>query len=286
MGDTPSRPTARTAGADLEPEWTACHHHARDRTVAVLRTLGAGPATLEHASGLRLYYRVAFLLSCWAADADDRRRLCADLALHVVAMKLLDDLMDDDSGLDRFELGIGSLRLLLLGTERLAAAPDDACRAVLEAQEEAFRAVCSGQLRCKREPATDLDSWLRYADDYGARFLGLYGRLGGLGAGLGQRAEVPERFAWGFGLIITIADDLTDFTRHGERIGNIGALLLDGKVQPLELEGVLRRERRRALDAAAELPTAYDLRPVVEAYYADVVERILPRLLRASAAAP
>ncbi|MEM9554090.1 MAG: Moenomycin biosynthesis protein MoeN5 [Acidobacteriota bacterium] len=278
---TPSSASPRGDGPHFEPalagEWDACHLAARDTVVDTLRALGVEPAALDHVARLRLYYRSMFLLSCWADDAATRRTLTTDLAMHVVSMKLLDDLMDADSGLDAFDLGISSLRLLLLGTERLSR--HGACRELLQSQERHFDSVCSGQLRCKREPATDLESWLLYARDYGGRFLSAYGRFGGLAAGLGERASIPESFAWGFGMIITIADDLTDHVRHGERIGNLGAMLIDGVVGPEEVESVLEDERARACDAAAALPTAYDLRPVVDVYADDIRRRIMPRLL-------
>ncbi len=267
--------------AALDPvflrEWDACHEAARDAVVAALRAMGARPETLEYASGLRLYYRVIYLLTLWAPDADLRRRITIDLAAHVVSMKLIDDLNDDDSGMDRLDLGLGFLTLLLSSTHKLAAYGD--AIGVLAAQAENFEHICREQLRCKRVPARDLGTWLDYANEYGARFLATYGRMGGLASGLGAASEVPETFASAFGLIITIADDLTDYFRKHERIGNIGALILDGAVTSADLARVLDRERTRARDAAEALPTAYDLRPMVDIYVYDVLDRIIPMIL-------
>ena len=260
--------------AAMELDWERCHRLATDTVVGELAQMGAGTESLEHAAHLRLYYRVSFFLACWAEDPDQRRRLSCDLAMHVVAMKLLDDLVDDDSGLDRFELGGGCLRLLTLSCLRLAQHGN--CIELLQEQEMAFDRVCRGQIVCKHQPANDLDTWLRYADDYGSVFLGFYGRCAGLAAGLGEQAEVPERFARSFGLIITIADDLTDYHRHGERVGNLGALLTSGRASAAELERLLGQHQHMALEAAQAQPTAHDLRPVVDLYCNDVITRLLP----------
>jgi hypothetical protein len=87
----------------------------------------------------------------WVPDRRERQALTHDLAMHVVAMKLFDDLLDDDSELDRYELG-GCLPLWSVATERLCERAADP-RAVLRVIRDDFLVVSTGQLRTKREPA-------------------------------------------------------------------------------------------------------------------------------------
>jgi hypothetical protein len=265
---------------NLRVEWDECHLSARARVLEQLEGMGVSPATLDYAGKLRLYFRAAFLLSDWAPDAEHRRRLTCSLASHIVAMKFLDDLVDRDSSLDDFELGGGSLLLLLNANhELMSSGPSGAVARVLA---DDFTQICRTQLACKKVPAGSLDAWLGYARDYGARFLGTYGKLGGLDAGLGEAAsEVPRRFAEAFGMIITIADDLTDYTRHGERIGNIGALLMDDVVSAEQIAELLEQQVKLAEQAWETLPSSHDLRPVARMHGYDVIDRILPEFARA-----
>jgi hypothetical protein len=271
---------AESATAEnLRVEWDECHVSARTAVLGQLERMGASPVTLDYAGKLHLYFRAAFLLSDWACDAERRRQLTRGLAGHIVAMKLLDDLVDQDSGLDPFELGGGSLLLMLNANRELMEL--DSSAGVARVLAENFEHVCRTQLACKRVPARSLEAWLGYARDYGARFLGTYGKVGGLGAGLGTAlSEAPRRFAEAFGMIITIADDLTDYTRHGERIGNLGALLMDGVVSAGEIGAVLDEQVILAKRAWEMHPACHDLRPVVCAHADDVSERILPTFSR------
>jgi hypothetical protein len=261
-------------GQGFRVEWDACHAAAKARVVTRLEAMSCSPAMIAHVSQLRLYYRAAFLLSVWAQDIDARRELSSALACHIVGMKLLDDLVDQDSGVDRFELGGGALTLLLAAAAQFQgfAGSADIARTL----DDNFLRICRTQLKCKQTAARTLEQWLGYAEDYGSRFLATYGRVGGLAAGLNhEQATVPERFASAFGMIITISDDLTDYFRHDERDGNIGALLVDGAVTRERVEGELRSQRQKAIDAATALPTAHDLLPVIEVYTSDAITRIL-----------
>ena len=267
-------------GQAFQAEWDACHASARAHVLARLEAMGTSPVMLEHASKLRLYYRAAFLLSLWARDAGMRRELSSALACHIVAMKLIDDLLDQDSGVDRFELGCGALTLLLAAGAEFQGFPgaSDIARVL----DDNFLRICRTQLKCKQVAAGNLGEWLGYAADYGSRFLATYGRVGGLAAGLErEQASIPERFASAFGMIITISDDLTDYFRHDERDGNIGALLMAGVVTREQIARELDDQRCKAVNAAMALPTAYDLRPVIELYTNDASTRILAKFAAA-----
>jgi hypothetical protein len=265
------------ARTSIYEEWDDAHAAARQHVERELGQMGASPDTLAYVSGLRLYYRVMFLLSVWADTRQLRNQLTVSLATHVVSMKLLDDMIDADTELDRADLGIGCLRLLLDATSQLAAFGQ--VDAILTTLSRNFQHICKGQLACKRTPADTLDAWLAYADEYGARFLSTYGRIAGLACGLESRSRIPEQFASAFGMVITIADDLTDYHRKGERVGNLGHLIIGRRVDPDDVVKVLEQQRTTALTSARERPTAYDLCPIVDEYANDVVARILPGLL-------
>src|SRR5690554_6751421 len=113
---TRTRPTMPSPA--LLAEWDEVHNWIRGRLTRYLRGLAVSERTCEYVGGLRLYLRAPFLLTGWVADRRLRHELTYDLAMHVVAMKLFDDLLDADTTLDRYELG-GCLPLWHVAVESL-----------------------------------------------------------------------------------------------------------------------------------------------------------------------
>ncbi|MFB7598162.1 Moenomycin biosynthesis protein MoeN5 [Streptomyces sp. NPDC056160] len=247
----------------------------RDHVAGFVARNGGSARLVEHTAALRLYLRVPHFLTEWITDPPLRARVARALALDIVAMKLLDDLMDDDTGLDRVELACLCLHLHLTALREMCALAEDA-RDVTDVLEHDFTTVCTGQIRVKSHRARTLDEWRDGASTYGAAFLGCYGALAALCGRARGSVGPARRFAEAFGTIITIADDLTDYDRHGERAGNLGHLVRTGAVPAEDVAALLRRLRADALDAVREQPAALGLEPVTQLYTADVLDRLLP----------
>ncbi|WLW51630.1 class 1 isoprenoid biosynthesis enzyme [Streptomyces sp. YU58] len=250
----------------------------RDHVTEFVARNGGSPDLVAHTAALRLYLRVPHFLTEWITDPHTRAAVARALALDIVAMKLLDDLMDDDTGLNRIELACLCLHLHLTALKEMCELAADA-RSVTDLLERDFTAVCTGQIRTKSHRARDLDEWCANASTYGATFLGCYGSLAALCGREEKSVDPARRFAEAFGTIITIADDLTDYDRHGEREGNLGHLMRTGAVPAADVEALLERLRTQALDAVREQPASSGLVPVVGLYTDDVRDRLLPRHL-------
>ncbi|MET9296209.1 Moenomycin biosynthesis protein MoeN5 [Streptomyces sp. NPDC003077] len=248
----------------------------RDHVTGFVADNGGSPELVAHTAALRLYLRVPHFLTEWITDPELRARVARALVLDIVAMKLLDDLMDDDTGLNRVELACLCLHLHLTAVREMCALAEDA-RDVTDLLERDFAMVCTGQIRTKSRRARDLDEWYAHASTYGARFLGCYGTLAALCGRAAEAVGPARRFAEAFGTIITIADDLTDYDRNGERAGNLGHLIRTGAVPTREVAALLERLRTQALDAAREQPVGAGLVHVIDLYTDDVRERLLPR---------
>lgn len=259
----------------LERELNEGHRRVRAALMDTMRAFTASAPLVDYVGDLRLYLRAAYLLTMWLPEVELRRRVAGDLAAHIVAMKLFDDLLDGDSGFDRFELGL-CLLLEQRATSRLARrAPDP--QLVLDTLESNFVTVGIGQLRTKREPAEDVATWRAYAETYGACFLGLYGTLAALSGGVPEALPAATNFGRGFGMIVTVADDMRDYERHGERAGNLGHLLLTGRAAEEEIRDLIEQARRLATPPAG-LWAAHDVTPIVNLYADDVLHRVLPAM--------
>ncbi|WP_308403382.1 Moenomycin biosynthesis protein MoeN5 [Streptomyces sp. BV286] len=250
----------------------------RDHVTGFVARNGGSPELVAHTAALRLYLRVPHFLTEWVTEPGRRTAVARALAMDIVAMKLLDDLMDDDTGLDRVELACLCLHLHLTALHEMCALAADA-RAVTDVLEHDFTKVCTGQIRTKSHRAENLDEWCANASTYGATFLGCYGSLSAICGREEKSVDPARRFAEAFGTIITIADDLTDYDRNGEREGNLGHLMRTGAVPARDVGELLERLRAQALDAVREQPASSGLVPVVGLYTDDVLDRLLPRHL-------
>ncbi|MFH8217831.1 Moenomycin biosynthesis protein MoeN5 [Streptomyces sp. NPDC018057] len=247
----------------------------RDHVTDFVARNGGSPELVAHTAALRLYLRVPHFLTEWIGDPPLRARVARALVSDIVAMKLLDDLMDDDTGLNRVELACLCLHLHLTAVREMCALAEDP-RSVTDLLEHDFTTVCTGQIRVKSQRARDLDGWRAGASTYGASFLGCYGSLAAICGRVTGSVGPARRFAEAFGTIITIADDLTDYDRNGERAGNLGHLMRTGAVSAAEVAALLGQLRADALDAVRERPAALGLEAVTELYTADVLDRLLP----------
>lgn len=255
----------------------------QDHAYARLRAWGGGEDLVAHVATMRLYFRVPHMLTVWLAG-DARRAVARALALHLLAMKLLDDVVDDDSGLDRIDLLQAYFRAQNESLRDLCALSADPAGLVDRLTDD-LAVVTAGQVRTKREPAQDLPGWLAHAETYGGRFLALYGSLA---ADAGRRPDVEEparAFGRAFGLVITIADDLRDYDRHGERSGNLRHLLVQGRVALAEAVALVEGLRREATAAVRAGDPGEDLGPLVDSYADEVVERLAQALAAGSAPA-
>lgn len=259
---------------ELATELDEVHKHVCDQLISVLRTFEASSAMLDYVASLRLYMRSAHLLTLWTPDRALRSELTCDLAMHIVAMKLFDDLLDDDSGMDRYDLGF-CLLLQNRATRNLASRAGDAQR-ILAILEEDFMTIGVGQVRTKREPAQDLPEWRAHASTYGACFLGCYGTLAAISGGVPEAADAANDLGRGFGMIVTVADDLRDYERKGERAGNLGHLLLSGRTTVAAVTALLEEMRTLATRNVGNHPAAHDVASVVDTYANDILERMLP----------
>ncbi|GAB3110348.1 hypothetical protein GCM10027160_10460 [Streptomyces calidiresistens] len=248
----------------------------RDHVTRLVAGCEGSAELVAHTAALRLYLRVPHFLTEWTVDPRRRAAISRALALDIVSMKLLDDLMDDDTGLDRVELACVGMRLHLRALHELQSLARDP-GAVTDILERDAVHLGAGQIRTKRSRARNLEEWRDHASTYGAAFLGRYGDLAVACGDVGDPAGAVRRFAEAFAMIITMADDLTDYERHGEREGNLAHLMRTGEVPEREVRDMLEELRGAALAAVGARPAAPALVPVIHLYTDDVSNRLLPR---------
>lgn len=260
---------------EVERPMALSRERVRNRVVASVGATGASPDLVEHVAGLDLYLTMPHLLTHWVPDGSAREDLSANLGAHIVSMTLLDNLVDDDGGLDRVELACVALALHQDSVRELCRFAVDG-RRITEVLADEFTVVCAERIRTRRNPAGSLDQWRASAGTYGSAFLGCYGVLAAICGRVPRAAAAARQFGQALGMIITVADDLADYHGKGERVGNLAHLVRTGVVEARLVRSLVEEERARAVAAAVIRPTSGDLVPVINHYADEVVYRLLP----------
>lgn len=253
-------------------DWDRSHAFVRTHVLESLADLGMSAEALEYVSGLRLYLRAPFLATAWVPDRTRRRTLASAVGSHLIGIKLVDDLVDGDRSLERWDLGLG-VQLIQKGTRMLASASNPA--RVLELLDEDFRRVWQGQVREKLRPAGTFDEWCAAAELNAARCLGCYAEAATVAGGSPDLVDAARTFAAAFAILVRIADDLLDYQR-GERDGNLAHLLAVGRTSEAEIRTLVEEMRFAASSAARSGPVSHHLSSVAEMYADDVLYRMLP----------
>jgi hypothetical protein len=248
----------------------------REGILSVLDDVQVSDEVRQFVSGCHLYFKVPFLLTAWQLAPEMRERLSIDMGMHIMSLKLGDDLVDNDMSTDRLSLGVGSLQLSHASIERMCSYLDPAV--LLPHLSASMAALCRAQILASRKPATSLAEWAQRADGYGGGFLRIYARIATLAGEADAAADAACRFGTGFGNLITLADDLRDYDRTGERAGNLAALVLDGRVRLDDVQAFVSEMRDMAVSGCSGHPTAFDLRLIVDFFVSDIVSRMIPAL--------
>lgn len=248
----------------------------RDEILTAIEAAKVSDEVREYVGGCHLYFKVPFLLTVWQLAPEMRERLAIDMGMHIMSLKLGDDLVDNDMSTDRLSLGVGSLVLSHLSLERMCRYLDPA--RLMPHFSTSMADLCRAQMLATRSPATSLAQWRERADGYGGGFLRIYAYVATLDGDAHTAMDAATRFGSGFGNLITLADDLRDYTRTGERAGNLAALVVSGAVTVDEVLAFVSEMREVAVSGCAAHKTAYDLTPVVDFFVNDIVSRMIPTL--------
>jgi hypothetical protein len=254
----------------------------RDEILGALQAVNVSDEVCKYVSGCHLYFKAPFLLTAWQLAPEMRERLAVDMGMHIMSLKLGDDLVDNDMSADRLSLGVGSLQLSHVSLQRMCGYLDPAV--LLPLLSDSMAALCRAQILATRSPATTLGEWRERAEGYGGGFLRIYANVATLAGDAPAAADSARRFATGFGNLITLADDLRDYKRTGERAGNLAALAVDGRVSVDDILAFVNDMRDTAVNGCTGHPTAFDLTSVVDFFVSDIVSRMIPTLREQSTA--
>jgi len=239
-----------------------------------LDQIDAPERAIKYCHNLGLYRKVPYLITYCIEDTAFRKDAMIAIGKHIISMKMLDDLADQDSDLDTMCLvccGLNLLQESLAEFSRLC--PDAPINSMLHGETQR---ITKGGMERDRSPGVDFKTWRARCDRYGGGFLRIYGRVAGLLLAKQRVSELSGRFSYGFGTIITIADDMVDYDKKSERVGNLAHLMRTGVV---DLASVDRTVRGMAYVCRQSVKGAHEeefMLDTIAAYADDVTNRLLP----------
>lgn len=257
--------------ARFHEEWARTENAVRDRCAASLTRLGMSPPALAYVLGLKAYHRLPYLFALWVRDEEKRRHIAVYLCVHCVGTKLLDDIVDADQPYSPVDQ--------VLGAHLMHEAVSSLCRladplAILDVCDTDHLALWQGMIREMRHPADSFATWMEHTRIKCGLLFASYITLACRAGRADEAITAGRTFGDAFGNLIQIADDLGDYSRLGERGGNLGHLLATGAVAPHIVRGEIRDSLQRALAALKEQPTIYDIAPIVEAKADDAARKL------------
>lgn len=266
-----SEPAPGPERAELYREWDEAEGAVRERCSTLLAGLGMSPPALEYVLSLKAYHRLPYLFAQWVTDGERRRRIGVLLPLHSVGTKLLDNIIDDDQPYSASDQILGAY-LMHYSTSALCRMGD--ALGILEACDSDHFTLWQNMAREMSRPADTFAEWLGYARIKTGLLFANYASMGCLAGGAGESVAAARAFGESFGNIIQIADDFADYVRLNEVTGNLGHLIVSGRVTADEARAEILDSRRRAHAALRERPTAFDISFVVEAKAGDALEKL------------
>jgi len=123
-----------------------------------------------------------------------------------------------------------------------------------------------------------MTEWRDHADGYGGGFLRIYAKVATLSGDAQNSVELACLFATGFGNLITLADHLRDYSRTGERTGNLAALVIEDRITVDEVIAYVNEMKDVAMSGCSGGRTAFDLEPTINLYTSDILSRMIPEL--------
>ncbi len=258
----------------LDEEWRRAQELVIGRCVEMLTDLGMTPEGVQFVVDMKGYPRIPYFIALWVEDPRQRLELGAAACIHCIGIKLLDDLLDADQPLSRWDQILG---VYLMQSSAATMGRYENAGATLQVFAEDYRTIWRLQLEEMRERPAALQPWIRFASVKSGLLLATYAASACLAAGVPAAVEVAREFAIAYGVLFMIGDDLRDHVALGEEGGNLAHLVLTGRVDAAELIAEIRRWQDRACRALEARPVVYDLRAFIRAFsdhLAAIVERL------------
>jgi hypothetical protein len=252
-----------TGNPAFDEEWRQAQALTLADCRRVLSAAGMSRDALAYVMDMKGYPRIPYFAVLWVGDRARRIRLGSAVCMHAIGIKLLDDVLDGDQPFAVSDLMLGVL-LIQVSTAELGG--HDNAGEVLRQFERDYKVIWAHQLEEAKTPALSLRDWVRYARVKSGLMMADYAAVACIAAGHPDASQPARRFAEAVGVLFMAGDDLRDFRELGERDGNLGFLLDDGRVSADDADAELSRWMTVAGDATRTLPPHHDVLPALESF--------------------
>ncbi|WP_442505061.1 hypothetical protein SH528x_003832 [Novipirellula sp. SH528] len=198
------------------------------------KELGMSEEARSYIQSLSAYPRFPYIAALWVPDHDDRMKIGSIICMHAIGLKFLDNILDDDSGLSRLDLALGSpivdeayVRLLRYR---------NGVRAVRRLTCNVAK-VWRVELQYVRNPPVNLKAWLDYTETKSGLLMSAWAESACICAEVEPAGA--KVFCRAYCILLQFANDAHGYS-NGERQGNLIHLFVNGGATRVELDHLLR----------------------------------------------
>jgi hypothetical protein len=261
-----------TGIAAFDSEWQDCQASMMRHCLEILGEVRMSQHGLRYVADLKGYPRIPYLSVIWVPVRTTRVDLGTAVCMHAIGIKLLDDLLDGDQDLDRWDQILGVY--LIQVTSAVFSGYPHASEAMRRFEND-YRTIWRMQLEEARAPARSLDEWVRYARIKSGLMMACYADVACLAGTVKHCVPSARDFAEAIGVLFMIGDDIRDHAESGETRGNLVELIRQGQIDRKGAIVTITAWCSQALCAIRRNPPVYDLSSFVSSFSNKLID-LLP----------
>ncbi len=233
---------------------TTAEHAVRAHFEKLLSPLELQPSSLQYSLERKGALRWPFLVTAHLRVDDElRMSIMKAIGVHMLGVKLVDDLLDGDTSHPPADLSAGVFLV------QCAAA--DLCqfenrREIRDTLQKRYSVIMLEQIRELRTRPCDFPSWASMVEYKAGYLLATYAEIASLASSPSPSSSETEKvfaFFSALGRILMLRDDLIDFDRGQIRGGNIRHLVNEGSVKREEVLAFLEHSTSESRSIGKEL---------------------------------
>ena len=244
-------------------EWATATKRLDSEVSALMEALGITETCTRYINSVRGFPKYIYPLAAWVPNAEIRLKLGVAFSLHCFGVKLLDDIVDDDTFCSPRDLVIGSEfcnRAYVILTEI------DATSAFFSLYTRYWSEI-TPHLRSERlRPIRTVEEWKTGATLKCGRILRFYAHVGAVYSGKHRRFLSVGNAIESMGVVYTLLDDIRDQNNPAEQDSNIVALINKGLISLDDVRNLLEA----SAETASQIVSEDRFFPIEARYFSDI----------------
>ena len=192
----------------------------------------------------------------------------------MIGVRLMDHLIDQDhKEIENIDLSVGSY-LSHYAICKLGAFNNS--NQAFASLIKDYSDIMKIQVMEVRKPAKNLADWYLYASIKSGQIIESFASVSCIVGDVQDAINCSRTFARGISTIVMIADDLIDFFKYNQTIGNLGYMIQNNIVSMVEVKQLIEKLYYESKEALKDKPVVFDVNFILDKYTNDLIDNIIP----------